>query len=193
MKLKRSDEWRRSHINLLIKPSVYTPQAQIEKYQMACYHSLVKEDSSEKVWHLITQKHQGLYITKEIMLCMFDVPKAMLANILGVSETFLKKHKEILSGNRWNFGKMPKNMQLELVKKRDYFIEEMFKRGNYTVSMILSEAQVYSEKNCLKKKEIQQKMKKDEISIIQPPMDCEIVEDQPCVELDWGPIDDLFE
>ena len=122
MKFKRSDEWRRSHINLLIKPCMYSLQTQKEKYKMACYHSLLDENSSEKVWHLITQKHQELYITKEIMLCMFDVPRAMLAKILGVSESFLKKHKEILSGNKWNFGKMPENMQLELVKKRNYFI-----------------------------------------------------------------------
>lgn len=51
---------------------------------------------------LMTQKYSNLRIDKHILSCMVDLPLHVVSNVLGISETFMKKHKsEILCLSKW--------------------------------------------------------------------------------------------
>lgn len=131
--------WRRSAISEVSDPSRLT------LYLIAKEHMNSEELRGCQVWSLISQKYDGIFITREIMLCMFDCPKPVIADLMGVSETFLKRNRYLFSDNKWRYGEMPKAMQNQVREKRDDFIAHMYQRGNIMGSNMLSGAKLYGE------------------------------------------------
>jgi len=48
-----------------------------------------------------TRKYSNLKLNQLFLSCVCDVPIGIVCNAMGVSETFLKKYKKLLSIQRW--------------------------------------------------------------------------------------------
>lgn len=55
----------------------------------------------DNVWILRSQKYKHLIIDKLFFACLCDIPVHYASSILGVSETFMKKHRHILGIKKW--------------------------------------------------------------------------------------------
>lgn len=132
-KHRSKNPWQRTNMTCINEPT------------KVVFDSLgVIDPTNIRVWYLQTQKFSGIYITNEMINCMFDVPKCVLANILGVSDTFLKKHKDFFSYHR-TLSKEDANAKESLVRRRAELILFMSKRGDSNSLKVLMEAELYSQ------------------------------------------------
>ena len=60
-----------------------------------------KTDEAPEFLIVKRRKYSSLKLNKHFFTCVCDVPITVLAKVIGVSETFLKKYKKLLSIQRW--------------------------------------------------------------------------------------------
>ena len=77
------------------------------------------------VWHLRTQKYMSLHMNRRVLACMCDVPVVMVCEILGVSETFMKKNRSMLSIHKWPHSYLCYDECFYISLERDKLIAEV--------------------------------------------------------------------
>jgi len=171
-KQRRESTWRRSAISFVPKPSAIV-------LQLVDYNAKTHENPF--VWRLLSQKYNELYLTPEIMLCMCDCPKPVIADIVGVSDTFLKKHRYLFTENPWNYGQVPTDVLKKVRDRRKELINVMIQNGNFMGATVLSEAQMFADVKMRPNPRPSQLQARAKYYTAQP-------EAQETVELTWDPI-----
>jgi len=114
--------------------------------------SIENQSYDVPLFYIVTQRYPYFPITQEIFFCLLDLHRFQMAEVLGVSTTFLKTHKVLFGPcSYWYTNNIPEEVFAQIRSARDNMIQRMEKAGNEIILTILGEAKEMAEDEIAKR------------------------------------------